>query len=212
MREMMQKDLCLLLQRSRVLLILIGIGILMGVSTDGAFVIGYLTMICAILTVGTISYDEFDNGYPFLLTLPITKRTYVLGKYLFCLLGGMAGWCVSVVIFLCCTLIKGNAISASDLLDTITFVPVLGLITAIMLPLQLKYGAEKSRIAIAVVGGGAWALGYFAMKLLPDRIQVPAFFSELDDVTILIILLVLCLVTLAVSCLISLRIMEKKEY
>ncbi len=212
MRGLMQKDLCLLLQRSRVLLILIGIGVLMGVSTDGSFVIGYLTMICAILTVGTISYDEFDNGYPFLLTLPITKRTYVIEKYVFCLLGGLAGWCISVVIFLCCILMKGNAITASDLSEISVFIPVLGLITAIMLPLQLKYGAEKSRIAIAAVGGGAWALGYLIIRFLPDRIQIPAFLSELDDVTILTALTVICLAVLAVSYRISLRIMEKKEF
>ncbi|MGN1345195.1 MAG: ABC-2 transporter permease, partial [Eubacteriales bacterium] len=186
MRGLIQKDLCLLLQRSRILLVLIGTGALMGFSTDSSFVIGYLTMICAILTVGTISYDEFDNGYPFLLTLPITKRTYVMGKYLFCMLGGLTGWCIAVVLFLGCTLIKGNAISTSDLLETIAFIPVLGLITALLLPLQLKYGAEKSRLAIAVVGGGAWALGYFVMKYLPDHPVLP---SELDGLTMMVFLL-----------------------
>ena len=211
MRGLMQKDLCLLLQRSRILFVLVGIGVLMGVSTDGSFVIGYLTMICAILTVGTISYDEFDNGYPFLLTLPITKRTYVIGKYLFCILGGLVGWFVSVAIVLCCGMAKGNAMAASNLVEAIMFIPVLGLITAIMLPLQLKFGAEKSRVVIVSVGGGAWALGYFAMKFLPDDIRVPAFLLELDDATGLVFLLAICLVVLAVSYLISVHVMEKKE-
>lgn len=209
---LMQKDLCLLLQRSRVLFVLVGIGVLMGFSTDGSFVIGYLTVLCAILTVGTISYDEFDNGYPFLMTLPITKRTYVNGKYLFCMVGGLAGWCISVVIYLCCMLIKGNAFSVSELLETVAFIPVLGLIIAIMLPIQLKYGAEKSRIVIAAVGGGAWALGYLVMRFLPDLIQVPVFLSNIDDFTVMVFLLAICLGALAVSYLASLQIMEKKEY
>lgn len=212
MRGLMQKDLCLLLQRSRVLVVMVGIGVLMGFSTDGSFVIGYLTMLCAILTIGTISYDEFDNGYPFLLTLPITKKTYVIGKYLFCLLGGLTGWIISVAIYIICSMMKGNTFAPSDLLETIAFIPVLGLITAIMLPLQLKYGAEKSRIVIAIVGGGAWALGYFGLKYLPDTLQVPAFLSELDALAITTFLLVICLAAFAVSYLVSLRIMEKKEY
>ncbi|MDD6023095.1 MAG: ABC-2 transporter permease [Oscillospiraceae bacterium] len=211
MRGLLQKDLCLLLQRSRVLIIMIGIGVLMGISTDGSFVIGYLTMICAILTVGTISYDEFDNGYPFLMTLPITKRTYVTGKYLFCLLGGLVGWCVSVVIFLCCVMIKGNTIVASNLLETIAFLPVLALIIAIMLPLQLKYGAEKSRIALAAVVGVVWVLGYLLMNYLPDTMRMPAFVSRLSDSTLFVLLLLFCLAALAVSFLVSLRVMEKKE-
>ena len=212
MRGLMQKDMCLLLQRSRVMIVMIGIAALMGFATDGSFVIGFLTMMCAVLTVGTVSYDEFDNGYPFLLTLPITKRTYVIGKYLFCLLGGLIGWCVSVAIYICCSLIKGNAVSAADFLETLAFIPLFGLITAIMLPMQLKYGAEKSRIVIAVVGGGAWALGYFAMKFLPDNIHIPDFISELNGFGIMAFILTLCVVTLAVSYLISLRVMEKKEY
>lgn len=210
MRGLMQKDLCLLLQRSRAMIIMIALGVLMGISTEGSFVIGYLTMICAILTVGTISYDEFDNGYPFLMTLPITKKTYVIGKYLFCLLGGLIGWVISVAIFLCCILGKGNAITASDLLETVAFLPVLGLITAVLLPLQLKYGAEKSRLALATVVGVVWVLGYFLMKNLPTM-RMPAFLSRLGDGTILVLLLVLCLGALVVSFLISLRVMEKKE-
>lgn len=95
MSGLIQKDMCLLLQRSKVLIVLIGIGAIMGFSTDGSFIIGFLTMTCAILTVGTISYDEFDNGYPFLFTLPITQKTYVTGKYVFCMLGGLIGWSVS---------------------------------------------------------------------------------------------------------------------
>ena len=211
MRGLMQKDLCLLLQRSRVLFILVGVGVLMGFSTDGSFVVGYLTLICAILTVGTISYDEFDNGYPFLMTLPITKKTYVIGKYLFCLFGGLTGWVVSVVIYLCCIVIKGNAIAASNLLEILAFIPILGLITAIMLPLQLKYGAEKSRIVIAVVAGGVWALGYLGNGFLPDHTQIPAFLLRLGDVLIPLLLLVICLVMLAFSYLISLHVMKKKE-
>ena len=81
-----------------------------------------------------------------------------------------------------------------------------------MIPLQLKYGAEKSRIAIAVVGGGAWALGYLFMRYLPDIGEIPAFLSGLSDVTMMVFLLVLFLAVLAISYRISLRIMEKKEY
>ena len=212
MRGLIQKDMCLMLQRSRIMLVMIGVGVLMVFSTDGTFVIGYITMLCAILTVSTISYDEYDNGYPFLLTLPITKRTYVAGKYLFCLAGGLIGWAIAVAIYLCCSLIKGNSLLISDLLETLAFIPVFGLITVIMIPLQLKYGAEKSRIAIAVVGGGAWALGYLFMRYLPDIGEILAFLSGLSDVTMMVFLLVLFLAVLAISYRISLRIMEKKEY
>lgn len=212
MSGLIQKDMCLLLQRSRVLVVLIAVGAIMGFSTDGSFVIGYLAMTCAILTVGTISYDEFDNGYPFLFTLPITKKTYVTGKYVFCMLGGLIGWGISVVIIICCTLIKGGEYTVSDIWNTLAFIPVIGLIVALMLPIQLKFGAEKSRIAIIAIGAGAWAVGTILLNHLPDNLQPPALLSNLNDLTVTIFLIGLCLVGLAVSYLISLHIMEKKEY
>ena len=199
MSGLIQKDMCLLLQRSRVLIILIGVGAIMSFTTDGSFVIGYLAMTCAILTVGTISYDEFDNGYPFLFTLPITKKTYVTGKYVFCMLGGLIGWGISVVIVICCTLIKGGEFSVSDIWDILAFIPVIDLIVAIMLPIQLKFGAEKSRIAIFVIGGGSWAAGTLLMNNLPQDYHLPALFSNLDKNVVTVSLIVICILAIAVS-------------
>lgn len=212
MRGLMQKDVCLLLQRSRVLLVLIGVGILMGFSTDGSFVIGYMTMLCAILTIGTISYDEFDNGYPFLLTLPITRKTYVIGKYIFCLLGDLIGWALSVVIFAGCTIAKGSGLLAIQIMETVAFIPVFVIITAIMLPLQLKFGAEKSRVMIAILGGGAFALGYIGKRFLPANFELPAFLLEMSDLTAMVIFIIFGLAALLISYLCSLHIMEHKEF
>lgn len=212
MRGLMQKDVCLLLQRSRVLLVLIGVGILMGFSTDGSFVIGYMTMLCAILTIGTISYDEFDNGYPFLLTLPITRKTYVIGKYVFCLLGDLIGWALSVVIFAGCTIAKGSGLLAIQIMETVAFIPVFVIITAIMLPLQLKFGAEKSRVMIAILGGGAFALGYIGKRFLPANFELPAFLLEMSDLTAMVIFIIFGLAALLISYLCSLHIMEHKEF
>lgn len=211
MSGLIQKDMCLLLQRSRTLVVLIGVALLMGMSTDGAFVIGYLTVLCAILTIGTISYDEYDNGYPFLMTLPITKKTYVTGKFLFCLLGGLIGWVISGAIYIVCCFVKESGFSASNLGETIAFLPVLCLMIAVMLPMQLKFGAEKSRVVLAIAAGGIWVLAFFTMRFIPSSGSMPAFLEKLHGGVLAALLLGLCLATLAVSWRISMHIMEKKE-
>ena len=48
MSGLIPKDMCLLLQRSKVFIVLIGVGAIMGFTTDGSFVIGYLAMTCSI--------------------------------------------------------------------------------------------------------------------------------------------------------------------
>ena len=208
MLGLMRKDLCLLLQRSRALAIMVGVGVIIGFSTDGGFLMGYLTMISAILSIGTISYDEFDNGYPFLLTLPVTRRSYVTAKYLFCLLGVLAGWAAASVIFAGCCLVKGEGFRMAQLTEALAFLPVAGLMTAVMLPLQLKYGAEKSRLALAVLAGVVVALGYVGVKLFPG---LPDSLSGVSDAVFGAALVCLCIAALAVSFCCSLGIMNQKE-
>ena len=116
------------------------------------------------------------------------------------------------MIFICCTLIKDGEFSVSDIWDTLAFIPVIGLIAALMLPIQLKFGAEKSRIAIFVIGGGAWAAVTLLMNNLPEDYHLPALFSNLDKNVVTVSLIVICILAIAVSYIISLHIMEKKEY
>ncbi|MGN0354280.1 MAG: ABC-2 transporter permease [Muricoprocola sp.] len=214
MRGLLQKDICLLLQRSRALLIMLGIGVLMGFSTDGSgtFVIGYMTMLCSLLATSTISYDEFDNGYPFLLTLPITKKTYVYSKFVFCLLADLAGWVISILIYVGCMIAKGNPLTVDVLPEVLAFIPVFVVLTAIMLPLQLKFGAEKSSMVIALTGGGIFVLAYFGSKLMPGGLKIPQFLLKMNDLTVVFLLVLLSLTALLISYLCSLHIMEHKQY
>lgn len=211
MLGLMQKDLCLLLQRSRAMIVMVGVGVIIGFSTDGGFMIGYLTMISAILTIGTISYDEFDNGYPFLLTLPVTRRSYVTAKYLFCLLGDLVGWAAASVIYTACCFLKGEGVGMEQLAEALVFLPVVGLMTSVLLPLQLKYGAEKSRLALAVLFGGIGVLGLMGAKLFPGLPEALRSLPEISGAVLGAAALCVCVAALAVSYWISLGIMEKKE-
>lgn len=211
MLGLMRKDLCLLLQRSRALVIMVGVGVIIGFSTDGGFLMGYLTMISAILSIGTISYDEFDNGYPFLLTLPVTRKNYVTAKYLFCLASNLAGWAAASVIFAGCCLVKGEGFRMEQLTEALAFLPVAGLMTAVMLPLQLKYGAEKSRLALAVLFGGIGVLGALGMKLFPGLPNTLRAFPEISGAALGAAALGAVVAAVALSYWISLGIMEKKE-
>ena len=62
-----------------ILLIVIG---MISFTEDVSFPLGFLTFALSLFTLSTISYDEFDNGYAFLFTLPITRVGYVLEKIL----------------------------------------------------------------------------------------------------------------------------------
>lgn len=74
-----EKDLRMIMQRKKVFIIFVLLAVFIGYSqVSPEFVLGYIPMLTIIVIVGTISYDEYDNGYRFLMTLPIDAKMYVL--------------------------------------------------------------------------------------------------------------------------------------
>lgn len=206
------KDLALLTQRKSSILMLMIIGCVMGFSMDGSFVVGYITMLTAILTLGTISYDEFDNGYPFLLTLPITRKLYVQSKYMFSGVIGLVGWAFAVVVYVACSFARIIQLTGEDLLGAFIFIPFFMLIIAVMMPLQLKYGAEGSRIVMAIIAGVIAVIGFFGMKVFPEGIQMPEFVENLSVGGVIAIVVVVTVIALGMSYMASVRVMNKKTF
>ncbi len=80
MRGLLEKDLRLTLCRKQTIMLFLFMTLVMGMSMDGSFLVGYLTMLMMMIAVGTLNYDEFDNGFAFLMTLPFDRKTYVREK------------------------------------------------------------------------------------------------------------------------------------
>ena len=53
------------------------------------FAVVFITVMCTMFTVSTLSYDEYENGMAYLFTLPISRNTYVLEKYVFALVNSI---------------------------------------------------------------------------------------------------------------------------
>ena len=217
MRGLITKDFLLIFKRKQTLIIFAVLALVMGFAMDGTFIIGYLTMLTAIVSISTISYDEFENGFSFLMTLPVSRKTYVIEKYLFCSFMGFAGWCVSVVIYMIGKLIKQIPVGLIDELPMLfAILPVMLVFTSAIIHLQLKFGVEKSRIAIFAIYGGMALVVFLASKLLSkssiDVSELVTGLNALSPALVLMLFLILWLAVTAVSYLISVKIMEKKEF
>ena len=79
MKGLLTKDFRILAGQKRYFTIIILIAAIFLCSGQPAqIIVGYCTMFGMLFTVNTISYDEFDHGYLFLFTLPVTRKDYVL--------------------------------------------------------------------------------------------------------------------------------------
>ncbi|HKM34322.1 MAG TPA: ABC-2 transporter permease [Lachnospiraceae bacterium] len=215
MAGLFEKDIRLLLQRKQTLILFLILAAFMGVTMEGSFVIGYMSIMCAIFTVSTISYDEADNCYPFLMTLPIKVADYVAEKYGFCFFGGFLGWILSVVIYLIVNMSRNNSIDlGSELLMAAMYIPIFIILCSIMISFQLKFGAEKSRIVLMILCGVVAVVSFAGSKLLGNT-DMPGLFEKIDktpNVVSFAICVLIAMIVSAVSFMWCLSFMKKKEY
>ena len=217
MAGLFDKDLRILLQRKQAIVMFLVIAVILGFSTGGTFVVGYTTFCILILAVSTISYDEFANGFSFLMTLPITRQSYVVEKYILCSICGVVAWIFSVVVCICESQYKQVTVVTEDLLmEAAIMLPIVLFIMDIMIPVQIKYGSEKSRIVLISVMGIVMIVG-IGVKKAVEMLDLPleSLFEKLQSITevqVLVGSIIFIIVATLLSFAISYRIMNNKEF
>lgn len=220
MKGLLTKDFRLLLQQKRIFAVFILIAGIFNFGTDGSFVVSYMTLMGSIFVISTISYDEYDNGMPFLMTLPASRKTYVREKYVFGIILGIAMWLLGVALALGGWLInssKGDIYDINEIMVTaVMSIPIFVIIISFMLPIQLKFGAEKGRTAMAVVFGVIFLICFGIGKLVElmgiDVSRAAEIMSGLSMPMLAGILLAAAVIVLLISSEASRIIMEKKEF
>jgi len=219
MKGLLVKDLRILLHQKTTFLIIVLLGIFMGTNGGNiSFSMGYMMFVSATLTITTISYDYFEKGMSFLLTLPITKKMYVVEKYVMSVLIGLA-----VALIGCLLNFIGGFFGALAPWNEFAITAVMTLAAAMLMialyiPVYIKCGPEKSRVAILIVIGTIGAVGYLAYLVFKvEAVQgaLMPVLGVLENMTagqFIAIGVALWAVLMAVSVMVSLRIMEKKEF
>ncbi len=215
MRGLIVKDWRLILQKRRFLVLFLVMGLFMG-RGGGTAALVYMTLVAVILSLSTVSYDEYEKGYTFLMTLPFDRKTYVREKYVFAVLVGTVAFLVSCAVLAVSLTAQGKGLSADEsVVSVFGCLAMAVLIVDVTLPLQLKFGAEQGRIALFVVTAAVAIVGGIGMELLQGHVsseKIIEIISGLGQWGIVgCIIGAVALFTL-VSYGISVRVMEKKEF
>lgn len=217
MKALLIKDAKLMKGQKNFFFMLFFIVIAMAIfSEDIAFSTTFPTFILTMFAISSISYDEIDNGYAFLFTLPMTRNKYVIEKYLFGTSLGVLSLIFTSLLNIVALLIKDSADVKQIFFITLAVLPAILLILSIVIPIQLKYGAEKGRLALFLIFGGV-SLGGIAMSniLATFGVELDAIFNSLTQISVItgeIILILISLIICFISIKISQSIMLKKEF
>ncbi len=214
MKGFMAKDLAIIKQRGKIFIFLIIWGIVMNfVMSDVSFAVGWMVMVSVIASMSTISYDEYDNCMPFLMSLPVTRKNYALSKYLFSGLCGAAAWIVSVLVALATSSVSGKSfVFAEELPGMVLFIAITMIMIAVAIPPQLKWGAEKGRMVMLALFGALFVTSFIAAKFAGGFEKIAAGLENYSMGGFVAGALIFSAVLAAVSAAISVRIMEKKEF
>lgn len=217
MKGLLIKDIKLLanMRSSLVFILLIAVGMAAYMS-DASFIVMYLGLIGTSFTSSTVSYDEYDNGYGFLFSLPVTRRDYAVEKYCFGLLMGGGGWLAGTVLSVASAVVKEGAAPLDAFMISLMLFPAVMIMLSVLLPLHMKFGAEKSRIVMIGAAGALFGLFAVAFKILDGMdLNLNAVWDRLPAFGMGAVIAGAAaagIAMLLLSCRISISIMEKKEF
>ena len=212
------KDLHLMLNQKKMLVMFFVIGLLLTISnSDMSFAVSYTMFVMAIMASGTISYDTFENGMAYLMVLPAKRRDYVMEKYILVFATALiTGVLISGVAFAVASG-QGNSIDAKGLLlQCGGLFLTLMIMMSFMLPVNIKYGAEKGRLVLFAVFAIVFIAAYIIRNTnVFSQEQIENVMMKLMTLSKTGLITSLCvgsLLIMLISMFVSIKIMEKKEF
>lgn len=188
--------------------------LMIGSREYATFATSYITFLMSYLTLSTISYDEFDKGMGFLMVLPISRRIYVAEKYVLAFFLTVTAWIFSVAMNM---FLFAFGATRQEWVEMMTVEPVYFMVVilfvSLSLPFYMKFGPEKGRMAAFGVIGICMA-AIILMTRLGVRISLPDFLHRILEhpAAISTVCIGVSVLVMGISCLISLSIMEKREF
>lgn len=211
MTGLLIKDLRMFKHQGRYYFVVIALCcVLMFFSTRdfSSFITSYLSFMIVMYSFNSFSYDEYDNGLSFLMTLPCGRRAYVTEKYIFTVLLVTAGWTVGVVLRAVGYMSRFSMEGYGEILseDPIYLLVVL-IYAGCSIPALIWFGAEKGRTVMLL---GLGILAFLIYGVMKSGIRVPL--PDMTPVLLLLVLLLSCILVLGISYRVSVCLMEKKEF
>lgn len=198
-----------------VLIALVGIVLALTQNDNYIFVIGYLGFMGMITGMMSVTMDDQSNGLTFLFSLPIDRRVYVREKYIFIVLMGVSFSLFATALCLLFRVFADYKAPTDEILSTaVGTLAVMLLFICFMLPLQLKFGAERARLASFI------AIGFFFVAVLlaglvinfADALPFIQAFLSMSPVALAGIGAAFLIVCLRISYGVSLRIILRREF
>ena len=150
----------------------IGFTILSVMSSGNMFFVFYPCLLCGMIPVNLIGYDERSRWMQYCGTLPYTKAQVVSGKYLIGLFSQLSVLLVIGIAQAAKMIISGNFNFGEFTVLVLLMLIVSTISSSISLPFIFKLGVEKGRTAYYVMIGFVCGASVLASSLLKSQLGI----------------------------------------
>ncbi|MBR0462161.1 MAG: ABC-2 transporter permease [Erysipelotrichaceae bacterium] len=210
MSGMIRKEICMILQNRKFLVICFAIYILYTFMFDMDMSF-YLPFMAVMLSISGFSYDDYNGWQTYASALPKGKTNIVKAKYITALGLMIAASILGLVLALALIKIKGAGSLEESVSALAGSIVALSLMLAILFPILFKYGSEKGRMALYILAIGIAGITLLLTKVIKVEIS-PATMAFLESAAFPILLIVIVAVALGASYFISRKIYLSREF
>lgn len=180
------------------------------------YLFAYVAVMVISLLTTTISFDDMENGTSFLMTMPVSRKEYVKSKYLLSVVSLILGVVLSIAVVTAVTFLKGDTLDINGLMLIVCLLwLVMIVLMSVLIPVQLKFGSINGKAVLMCIIIGS-------MLLLAAMILVLRNYSEetlnffVNEIMKNMVLMTAAgifgtVIILAISYMMSVRIMKKRE-
>lgn len=163
MKALFVKDIRIILKQQRVLICaFFGVVTLLAFATDNSmYALAFVLFLVPTMILTTISYDSFENGMSFIMSLPVSIKDYVAEKYILTIATSVVFNIISTVIInVVLGIGKGAAPFSKELIINAMIAQFIVLVyISLVLPVDIRFGTDKGMIIVVLMAVVIGALG-----------------------------------------------------
>lgn len=169
------------------------------IGSSSSFLRVFSVIITINLIINVMGYNDRSGFERYMLILPVSRATIVISRYV-CAVGLSAFMLLVQFILSRLGFLNAEPMSLAELVGVISTVTIY---ISVLFPILIKLGVEKGRTAYMTCLIGVMVIGTL---LLGDEfnISLPAFVQTLMPI--------ICVIGLAVSCSLSIKIYNEREF
>ena len=219
MKALFIKDIRIILKQQRVLICaFFAVITILAFATDNSmYAVAFVLFLVPTMMLTTISYDTFENGMSYIMSLPVSVKDYVTEKYILTVASSLI-FNIMATILINVVLSIGKCVGVMPLELTVNAMLAQFMVLiyiSLVLPVDIRFGTDKGMIIVVLMAVVIGAAGPMLSNINVDSgLMYKLSESEITSVPVNTALLLMSVggIFAIVSYFISVKLMKQMEY